>query len=105
MLVLLGSAGVFCARGTVGRGGGGLARTKAGKTMPAMAARKAAGRSTRPAGPVPKTKPVSCCLPSIIANLPLWVEDGTAFAFDATNGCLRAIEIVLVGIGVVLVTD
>ena len=103
MLVLLGSAGVFCARGTVGRGGGGLARTKAGRTMPAMAARKAAGRSTRPAGPVPKTKPVSCCLPSIFANLSLWVEDGTAF--DATNGFLRAIEIVWVSICVVLVID
>ena len=71
--------------------------------MPAMAARKAAGRSTRPAGPVPKTKPVSCCLPSIFANLSLWVEDGTAF--DATNGFLRAIEIVSVSICVVLVID
>ena len=102
-MVLLGSAGVFCARGTVGRGGGGLARTIAGRTMRAMAARKAAGRSTRPAGPVPKTKPVSCCLPSIIANLSLWVEDGRAF--DATNVFLRTIGIVWVGFCVELVID
>ena len=71
--------------------------------MPAMAARKAAGRSTRPAGPVPKTKPVSCCLPSIIANLSLWVEGGRAF--DATNVFLRTIGIVWVGFCVVLVID
>ena len=56
-VVLLGSVGVFCAWGNNGREGGGLARTIAGKTLRAMAARKATVRSTRPVGPVPKTKP------------------------------------------------
>ena len=50
-----------------------------------------------------QSQSVVICQVRIFANLSLWVEDGTAF--DATNGFLRAIEIVSVSICVVLVID